>query len=403
MPSPRAVVITLVMAATGCGQHHHGTLDAARVVAEEAGKRLAPVSGAERREYLRRARIFEPVLAPRDVLAGPADADSFAFDQTASCAFIEPREERVPVGGTTKKFFCTLRHGHGHADVKVKYGRDNPESYGEVMASRLLWALGVAVDHDYPVRLRCHECPVDPWRAYHDYPARDLTERATRVFDDAVIQRLYPGVPIEECVHAEGGRCLETRRDQGWSFAELDRVDAAVGGATRAEVDALRLLAAFVAHGDDKPSNQRLVCPFAAVDSDGHCRAPRLLIADLGSTFGRGASRVIRLIDRDARPRFAMWSSLPVWDDVATCRVHWSTRAAPADPVVSEAGRALLAARLAALTDEQIRNLFVVARIESLDEHHAFDGGPPRLVTADDWAAAFKRRRAAILDARCPP
>jgi hypothetical protein len=391
----------LVAAAGACGRHSHGQFDAAHALA--AAARLAPVSAAERRECLRRARIFENVhVATRDLTKGPPDAHGFAFLAPVSCDFIEPRAARVPTGGTTPKFFCTLRHPQGHDDVKVKYGRDNREIYGEVLASRLLWALGLAVDRDYPVRVRCHGCPREPWIAYRDFPGRDLSPRETRELDDAVIQRLYPGVPIEECLRVDHGRCAQARDDQGWVFTDLDLVDEAAGGASRAEVDALRLLAAFIAHGDDKPENQRLVCPFDAIDGAGHCRAPRLLIADLGSTFGRGASRVLGLIDTDARPSWAAWSTLPVWEDAAACRAHLKARLAPAHPTISEAGRRFLAERLAALTDTQIRGLFTVARVERMGELRLGADGPARPVTVEDWVDAFKRRRAEVVEHRCP-
>ncbi len=396
-PAACALAVAAVAGLAPAGCHHRGTLDAARLLEESGGARLAPVSAADRREYLRRARIFEPVARPRDPLRGPPDAHGFTFLQHVGCDFVEPRRDRVPVGGTTPKFFCTLRRGRDHALVKIKYGRDDKETYGELLGSRLLWMLGVAVDRDWAVRVRCHGCPVEPWRAYRDFPAPDPTPRATREIDYAVLQRLYPGVPIEECVRAEAGRCVESRADEGWRFDELDLVDPAVGGAPRAEVDALRLLAAFIAHGDDKPSNQRLVCPYAAIDADGRCREPRLLVADLGSTFGRGAAAGLRPIDAASRPTFAAWSTLPLWDDPATCRAHLATRTAPPSPIVREAGRRFLAERLAALSERQIRNLFVAARIEGLGE--TSDGRP---VTVDDWVAAFKRRRAAVVEQRCP-
>jgi hypothetical protein len=40
----------------------------------------------------------------------------------------------------------------------------------------------------------------------------------------------------------------------------LPLVDPAKGGATRAELDALRLTAILLGHWDNKASNQRLVC-----------------------------------------------------------------------------------------------------------------------------------------------
>jgi hypothetical protein len=390
----RAAAITLaaaVAATAGCEHHNHGSYDAARALAEAAKAHLTPVSAADRRAYLQRARIFEPVdVAARDLRAGPSDPYAVAPDDLISCEFVEPQKERVPTGGTTPKFFCNVRHVHPHANVKIRYGRQNREIYGEVLGSRLFWALGLAVDRNYPVRVRCHDCPEDPWRSYRDFPARDDSPRKTRLIEDAVMQRLYPAAVIE------------TRDDEGWSFGELDLVDDKLGGAPRAEVDALRLLAAFVAHGDDKPDNQRLVCPFAAIDGSGHCTEPRLLVADLGSTFGRGASRVFGLIDKESRPSFAAWSSLPVWEDKKACRAHLVARASPSHPVVSEAGRRFLAERLSRLRDAQLRDLFAAARIERLGETMLGSDGRARLVTVDDWVAAFKRKRQELVDQRCP-
>ncbi|HEY2749165.1 MAG TPA: hypothetical protein VGL86_31315 [Polyangia bacterium] len=372
----------------GCGARNR--YDAARAIAASAVIQLAPVSAAERREYLRRARIFEPVdVASRDLAAGPPDPWAAPPGATVSCDFIDPTSGRVPTSGTTPKFFCELRHMHPSAEVKVRYGRANREVYGEVLASHLFWALGLAVDHDYPVRVRCHGCPEDPWRAYRAFPAVDRSARATRTFDDAMMQRLYPAAVIE------------THSDEGWSFTELDDVDPGVGGAGRVEVDALRLLAAFVAHGDDKPDNQRLVCPFEAIDPAGRCTRPLLLVADLGSTFGRGAAPLFSRIDDQSRPSFAAWSTLPLWEDARACRVHLSTRSAPPSPIVGEAGRRFLADRLSALTDTQIRALFMAARIERLGELTRGADGRMRPVTVDDWVAAFERRRAALVEHHC--
>jgi hypothetical protein len=374
-----------VLLSPGCSA---GTLDPAVSLARAAGRRVHLLSADERREYLRRARLFDDV-DPRlhDLLAGPPDAHHFVFDARVGCDFIEPRNDRVPARGTTPKFFCTLRHGR-HDDVKVKYGRSDREVYGEMLGSRLLWALGLAVDRDYAVRVHCHGCPRDPWATYRAFPHPDASPRATTEIDDAVLQELYSGVILEE------------RADQGWRLDELDLVDEADGGAPRVEVDAFRLLAAFIAHGDDKPENQRLVCPFAAVDAQGRCDAPRLLVADLGSTFGRGANGW-GLIDAQSRADFAAWSALPVWQDRAACRVHLATRTSRPNPVVSEAGRAFLAARLSALSRAQLVQLFTAARIERLGDTWRAPDGRTRPVTIDDWVAAFERRRAEIVDARC--
>ncbi|HEY8039022.1 MAG TPA: hypothetical protein VIF15_04480 [Polyangiaceae bacterium] len=377
----------LVLLGTAC--HRAGTLDPADVIARETGHRTPRLTGEERDRYLRQARLFDDVdPSRRDLLEGPPSPDGARFDAPLVCDFVEPSLERVPAAGTTPKFFCRLEGGDGTM-VKVKYGRSNREIYGEVLASRLLWAVGVASDADYPVRMRCRGCPVEPWLAYRDFPRPDPSPRGLRTIDDAVVQRLYPGVVLQEHV------------DQGWSFDDLDAIDARAGGAPRAQVDAFRLLAAFIAHGDDKHENQRLVCPLEALDAAGRCRAPRLLIADLGSTFGRGAN-TLGFIDGGSRPTFAAWSTLPMWEDRGACRAHRAARETDGDPPVSEAGRRFLAARLSALTPRQIRDLFTAARIERLGETTRDPDGRERPVTVEDWSVAFERRRAEIVEARCP-
>jgi hypothetical protein len=390
---------SIVTAAGLAGCAGPDMLDAARLVERESAARLAPVSADERRALLARARIFDPVdTAEVDLAAGPPDPHAFGLDQKVSCDFLQPRPDLILPHGTTPKFFCTLRHHHDHALVKVKYGHANREPVGEVLGSRLLWALGVATDHDFPVKLRCHQCPRDPWLALRSYPKLDGGPRQLLEVDDAVLQRLYPGLPIEECTKVVNGQCAQRRQDQGWTFDELEALQGKDG---RAELDALRLLAAFIAHGDDKPSNQRLVCAFQDIDSDGKCRLPRLLIADLGSTFGRGASG-LRLIDGDSRPSFRAWSTLPLWQDRATCRAHLATRQSQANPIISEAGRQLLATKLAQLSDAQLQDLFTVARVESMGETLRDRDGHTRPVTVADWVQAFKTRRDDIVHTSCP-
>src|SRR5258706_195042 len=84
----------------------------------------------------------------------------------------------------------------------------------------------------YPVRVICHGCP----------PAIRLDT------DIASVQRKMPGTD------------LEIAHVTGWAWSELDLVDPAVGGAPRAQRDALKLLAALLQHTDSKPEQQRLMC-----------------------------------------------------------------------------------------------------------------------------------------------
>jgi hypothetical protein len=176
---------------------------------------------------------------------------------------------------------------------------------------------------------------------------------------------------------------IETDNLSGWEWRDLDQVDA-----PREEVDAFRLLAAFLAHWDNKSANQRLVCLDGQPGAGTTCGRPLAMIQDLGASFG------------PPKVNLARWRDLPVWYDRTTCTL--SMRALPfegatfADVRVSEAGRALAAQRLGAISEEQIERLFADARFPQ------FQTG-----TADErdlraWTQAFTSRVMQIADARCP-
>ena len=56
------------------------------------------------------------------------------------------------------------------------------------------------------------------------------------------------------------GQADRDRVAEGVGVLRARSVDPSKGGAPRAHVDALRLLAVFLAHWDNKAENQRLVC-----------------------------------------------------------------------------------------------------------------------------------------------
>ena len=60
-------------------------------------------------------------------------------------------------------------------------------------------------------------------------------------------------------------------------------MNSSIGGAPRAHVDALRLLAVFLAHWDNKAENQRLVCLSPTWTKGKPCPQPFLMLQDLGS------------------------------------------------------------------------------------------------------------------------
>ena len=79
------------------------------------------------------------------------------MDDEVSCEFV-PK----PMSGWSEKFACRLEDG---TVVKVKYdeGGRYKEVFGEVLGTRLFWALGFYADRMLPVRMTCRGCPEHPF------------------------------------------------------------------------------------------------------------------------------------------------------------------------------------------------------------------------------------------------
>lgn len=323
-----------------------------------------------RRDAIARARVWEPTpVSQMDVARGPAGKGSFPRRASVSCTYVERASP-----GNTPKFYCRLPDGR---EVKVKYGRENGEVYAEVAATRLLWALGFASDAMYPATVNCLGCPKGP--------GEPPQPGVVTTFDVAAIER------------KAAGHALKGHDGDGWSWTELDTVDPAAGGSSRAERDALKLLAAMIQHTDSKPDQQSLVCRDDGKDHGKTCRRPWLLISDLGKTFGHANA-----FNRDApgSVNLAAWSATPVWAGASGCRanVTRSVTGTLEDPVISDEGRRLLSSLLQRLTDSQLRDLFTVARFPLRSEVRYTD---PEGRDVDAWVAAFKDKVAQITDRSC--
>jgi len=339
-------------------------------------RELDHVSAKARAEHLRRAVVWRPTrISEMDLYRGPQGKDAFEPDQEVTCEYAKPDKR---LSGQTPKFQCDL--GDGDV-VKVKYKSN--EVPAEVAASRLLWAIGYGTDRDYPVRVACLKCPIEPW--YWN------TERK-------VDEKQYEIASIERRLE---GKTIEVKDDGGWDWRELDRVDARVGGAPRAQRDALKLLAAFLQHGDSKAGNQRLLCPKDQVVKDAagneDCKKALMYISDLGVTFGKGT------LLNNSRVDFQAWRSEPVWKDPRKCIANQkkSLTGTLKDPRIGEAGRKFLAGLLSQLSDRQILDMFRAARMDRLEEKIGTPEGERR-VTLDDWVDVFKKKRAEIVNHRCP-
>jgi hypothetical protein len=322
-----------------------------------------------RNDALRRAQVrLTGFSSPR------IDLDT--IEPPVTCRFIA----RYPTG-TSAKFDCVLEGGEV---VKVKYGR-NPEQAAEVAATRLLSALGYAADRmSLTPSVRCYGCPRYPFFAmrllqltgtYSLYPERGDDDGYSE-FTWAAIERKFDAAPIE------------LPDAEGWAWWELAQVDS-TAGATRIELDAMRLVAVFLAHWDNKAENQRLVCLDSPAAVDTPCARPLLMMQDLGATFG------------PAKANLARWSTAPVWADRATCTV--SMKALPfhggtfPDARITEAARAQVADQLGAFSEAEITGLFAAARFP---EHYSGTDDDRDLAA---WRAAFRTRVAQIKAAGpCP-
>jgi hypothetical protein len=317
---------------------------------------------------MRAARVWhEPPqpIASVDLAANPPGPDAFRTDEDVSCSFRLRASQ-----GWSPKFECALPSGE---EVKVKYGHNSVEVFAEVAATRLLAALGFGADRMYVVRsVRCRGCPVYPYPRFEIFDALRQGGRREVTFNMAAIERKMPG----RTIRAAGS---------GWTWPELEHIDPAAGGSSRAEVDALRLMAVFLSHWDTKASNQRLVClDDGAAASAAGCAHPFAILQDVGETFGP------RGVDLDG------WTRTRIWSDPATCRV--SMKALPYAGVtfgevqITEAGRRFLGDLLRPLSHAQIVALFRGARFPDFVRQSKAGRD------VENWAAAFEGRVRQIVD-----
>ena len=317
----------------------------------------ATAAAQAREEALTRAGVFRDTVRP-EILRG----EWHPLELT--CRFIP-----TPTSGTTPKFTCELPDGRR---VKVKYGQTD-EVPAELAASELLRALGFGADHlRLASRVRCYGCPATP---FYLRKLADATHVGglVRGAPDYGEYRDFTWAAVEQKL--EGGSIEGDT--EGWGFWELDKIDHSRGGATREEVDALRLIAVFLAHWDNKAPNQRLTC--SAPGPGGRCARPLVMLQDVGATFGP------RKVDLDD------WRRTPVWADDRGCRVSMASLPHDGgtfseDVSISDGGRRLLAERLGALTRSDIASLFRHARF------------PGRI---DEWVDAFSDKVAEIAGRTC--
>lgn len=366
------------------------------------------VSKQERLHQLEQAQIFiDRETSTLDLRTGPVDGLTFDPATVVSCEYHSPGAR---LGGATPKFLCRI----GGTVYKVKYlpsaqygtarkngGSADREIYAEMAATRLFWALGFGADRVFLTNVVCRGCPASP----HDGPDEreqrsHAYSRTVRPIGVALIEQRFEGAPI-----SAGG-------DDGWTWSELHqhagRAPASTGPrAVREQAEALQLLQVFVQHGDCKPEQQRLVCmPGGAVrrepgtaagsgrglsqdaneEAEGQgyvCQSPFALVDDLGATFGGAGS----FTGSGAKMSLSNWAKKPVFETGGACRgvltPSMSCSGGIENPVITEAGRQFLLNRLQQLSDAQLHDLFVAARVTDFCDNAAECG-------VEAWVAVFK-------------
>ena len=366
---PAVGISTWLFAADARGELPPGRYAA---VARAKWQLTGPDADALRRDALNRAAIRLPE-PPRLEHAGRETAADPLAASPVVCRFLHEQPT-----GTSAKFSCVLDGGE---IVKVKYGR-NPEVQGEVAAARLLTSLGYLADDMRLVpRLRCYGCPRDPFLMSRVLWLAGLPNLLSpHGYDSAYTD--FEAVAVERRFNAPA---IETPEREGWAWHELRSSTA-----SRADLDAFRLLAVFLAHWDNKDENQDLVClddrPRTA---DGVCERPAVLIQDLGATFG------------PPKVNLAAWRTLPIWEDRRRClvsmrRLPWAGATFP-DAYISEEGRLQLASALTALSRDAVRTIYREARF---DEYYSATDDERDI---EAWTAAFDHRVDQIVSAGpCP-
>ncbi len=406
--------------------------------AAQDGPTRLEVSKRERLHQLEQAQIFIDRETSRlDLRTGPVDGLTFDPAAVVDCEYHLPGAR---LGGATPKFLCRV----GGTVYKVKYlpsaryhttgkngGSADREIYAEMAATRLFWALGFGADRVFLTNVTCHGCPASP----HDGP--DEREQRTRAYSKSVraigialIEQRFEGATI-----AAGG-------EEGWTWSELHQhvgraaastepvarpASAGRAPSVREQAEALQLLQVFVQHGDCKPEQQRLVCaPGGAVrrtsgavarssrvglsqdadaeaEADGQeyaCRSPFALVDDLGATFGGAGA----FTGSGAKMSLSNWAKRPVFgpatsrDTGGACRgvltPSLSCSGGVANPVITEAGRQFLLNRLQQLSDAQLHDLFVAARVTDFCDDAAE-------CSVDAWVAVFKDKVRQIATHSC--
>lgn len=285
--------------------------------------------------------------------------------------------EKKKASGKTRKFWCNI--DNYDKIVKIKYFPSNPDDNKEVfsgaVSTRLFRALGFMANRAYSVSVNCPNCPDNPW----DVDNKNQKMRV-KPFSPALIEFKPAGKSI-------------IGEKEGWPWPDLDLIDPSLPSAIQETMKthrgALRLLAAFVQHSDNKTEQQSLICldSIKTVEGKQFCDKPVMYVHDLGATWGGGG----KFSTNAAKMSFNDFVDQCMWDNADSnpiANLNTSLSGSFGDKQlksISENSRQFLLGLMKEFASQpvRVRQLFEVAQ---LDKMHELKN---EKITIDHWVTAF--------------
>lgn len=305
----------------------------------------------QRQQMLRKASVWQPQkhLSVEDILHGPkAKGYAKLFNSDTVYCLTNQEDQNEFKTGHTPKFYCQLLEPNEETRrlmpvtkksgkrrvIKVKYHqsyKENREIQGEILGTRLLWALGFYADQMFYVpKLHCYGCEDDPFKNRRVNYER---MQKPKVFYGVAIERQLDGDKIEskKILHLRQGMGHEaqwikkTIWDDGLKFSEMmdflpaKKQNPKAWRQQLAQRDALRLLSVFMNHIDVKAPNQRFVC-LKGTEED-RCDKPIMMIQDIGTSFGVRTNVSKVTFDK---VQLKLWKRTPIWLNAEKCEMNFT-------------------------------------------------------------------------------
>lgn len=250
------------------------------------------------------------------------------------------------------------------------------EGFIEVAVSRLFWAIGMPGDRMYGVqKLQCLGCGEDPFTQLA--PAQ-----TNATFRYVGIERKWEGKTIEKSWDA--GK-LTDKYMPGWSPRQ------------KLELEVFALAMGLINYHHFLPKQNRVACAKGSYDTKTlECRAPVLMVQDVGGAFGRESKSLFGL-GENPRGSFKDWSKTTIFKKSDECRL---TNSLGSVKSVSQAAVNELARRLKPLSREHVRAIFESAQFGKMEPKLTAElGGEDRVI--DAWTDGMMRRFAEIQQRKC--